>query len=367
MAEGIKIGTKNQYINEEEACRNLRANINTIIKQNNIKTKKEFAEATGLNEATFSNFMKGKNDKIPNIYPFFMEMSSKFGYSMEQLILTRISDIAPEPDYDVRDWNSITGLYQTYYYDTSCFEGREYLPDGKALRYGLLLIYKVENSDERKVVALFGLSRQQMTFHFNKISECCKTKSLFNTGTAYNYLKESIGDGHLYMGTVELLDEFFAIHLGFKNLDRASMLFYRPKGTGEQYVGGLGQVLSVSRGRNVTPCSQLLGLSRYEVTVSDEEVAQSLILNPPDIVVNKHEVMNLVNLLQNGFNDVGKRNDLEDMHLSNSLSADQKMILAVGVIKKLVMDIVCHNIFRINKLFGGNDNDFYHFIKSNRH
>lgn len=65
------------------------------------------------------------------------------------------------------------------------------------------------------------------------------------------------------------------------NTDKTILIFHRVDSNKPQYIGGIGTINSVSKGRERMPVVQFMGLSRYPLSMSIEEIHHCLLLNYP--------------------------------------------------------------------------------------
>ena len=94
---------------------------------------------------------------------------------------------------------------------------------------------------------------------------------------------KSYSSVHLYQGTVKITSGHVYLTLDYGEKDHAFIILHRPDGTGKYYIGGLGAMVSTSKGRTSFPCMQTLGVSRFNMDISEEEIARKLLLGYPSI------------------------------------------------------------------------------------
>lgn len=177
--------------------------------------------------------------------------------------------------------DKLCGLYCFYYYDTAAFKGRDNKEAKEALNSGLLLIYRNKANKEYACIAQFGMKVKEMREKFLTLGggKISTVTSLDNTAIKM----KSYSSVHLYQGTVKITSGHVYLTLDYGEKDHAFIILHRPDGTGKYYIGGLGAMVSTSKGRTSFPCMQTLGVSRFNMDISEEEIARKLLLGYPSI------------------------------------------------------------------------------------
>ncbi len=352
-----------KHIPEAEACEILRTNIITIMSLYHMPTVEALARMVGVDEDSVKDVLEPDNNRLPGIYPVISALSDFSGYTVDELLYSRVSPVRDV--YSMNRWaktkERIAGLYQIYYFDTSRFAGRDTEADSSAVCYGLLLLYDQGDSGGMKAAALMDLSREEMTEYFRKTREHSMADSEFHAEKAYEYIRENYSEESMFHGIVKIMSTVFAVHLAYRERECASMLFRRPDNPNERFIGSLGESLSVSGGRDLIPCAQVVGLSRYELTVSTEELARHLRIRQPDPVLDRAVLQDFVQFLRSKTSVHGKPEGQ-----AVALTQDEEMLILEGMIRKIVMDTVYRSLFRTMKVTGADDDEFCRFIGDNR-
>lgn len=63
--------------------------------------------------------------------------------------------------------------------------------------------------------------------------------------------------------------------------DKALIILHRVNSNKKEYIGGMGTINSVSKGREPMPTAQYIALSRYPISLSAEEIHHQLLLSHP--------------------------------------------------------------------------------------
>ena len=116
------------------------------------------------------------------------------------------------------------------------------------------------------------------------------------------------------------------------------------------YVGGLGTVNSISRGREHMPCVQYILISRYVLKIPDGQIYNLLALGMADVNV-KTESEQLYKLFQNlSLN-------------AENLTEYQKLKIFEDSLSNILLDLVDANMFRFAKVSGMEDDTYYSIIR----
>ena len=233
--------------NEKMASEFLPKNLMYIIK-NKYRSQKDFAEKMEIAPATLVKILK--SGQIPGIYPFFYNLEKETQYTLSEMLSTDIT-VSDEniftADVSREQADKLCGLYCFYYYDTAAFKGRDNKEAKEALNSGLLLIYRNRDSKEYVCIAEFGMKIKEM---HEKFLTCGggKITTVTSLDTIAAKMK-SYSSVHLYQGTVKITSGHVYLTLDYGDKDHAFVILHRPDGTGKYYIGGLGAMVSTSKGR----------------------------------------------------------------------------------------------------------------------
>jgi hypothetical protein len=170
-------------------------------------------------------------------------------------------------------------------------------------------------------------------------------------------------DDRFYDGTIAMTNSNLFITADSGSRDRITMVFHRPDMRSLQYIGGLCTSVSVSKGRASCPCMQIIGLSRYPITVAEEEIARRLLLGFPQI----YPPSALEDLTRSLQGLAASRNSEEKKEEGVfDLSEQNRRYILDGHISSIITGTVEHNLFRVVKISSRDDDDWYHFVKEFR-
>ena len=350
-------------VDEHEANKNLVRNINHIKSLYHIKTDRELAERIGVSPATIAGIRNDGN--IPTLFPFFMEIMNWTGYTLEELLNEDMSshgvridvDYTPEED----ELSRYLGLYFVYYFRTSAFKGREMHDDANALEYGLLGIYRNPNTKQVRCTALMGLKRKEAEARYDRCMEvkgnAVKPKKNFPV-----LLADFTREGLVYEGDIKLTHGhiFIACSSGIKDI--LSMIIHRPDSRKQRYIGGLGAAVSVSKGRDSCPCVQFVGMSRYKINASSEEIAKHIELGYPSIKPG-NELDQIIDQISNMIRAESEYTVADNSHRDTDMADRNRRYIISAHLTTIINSIVERNLFRVVKVSATDDDDFYHFVK----
>lgn len=345
--------------NEKMASEFLPKNLMYIIK-NKYQSQKDFAEKMEIAPATLVKILK--SGQIPGIYPFFYNLEKETQYTLSEILSTDIT-VSDEnifaADVSREQADKLCGLYCFYYYDTAAFKGRDNKEAKEALNSGLLLIYRNRDSKEYVCIAQFGMKVKEMR---EKFLNCGGGKVSIATSLDNIVAKmKSYSSVHLYQGTVKITSGHVYLTLDYGDKDHAFVVLHRPDGTGKYYIGGLGAMVSTSKGRTSFPCMQMLGVSRFNMDISEEEIARKLLLGYPSIKPGDkcEPLLKLVKQLYQ------KHSEYENVskNFETELSDVYRESLIQGEVTRLINSIVESNVFRTIKISYIDDDEWYHFVK----
>ena len=342
-------------LTEQTAQDNLRENMKYLMEKKNISTRKELAGMLGVSEASLSKILN--EGQIPGIFPFFVKAGEVFGYAVEELIgknLRVLEERVFSSSSGLREeWTAnYLGLFSVYHFKTTAFKGRELSDDAGALRAGVLVVVRnPENPVCHIAAGTFGLKKHVADALYDELKEC---KDSFGPEAAMELLRTRADTFHLYEGTAEVTASQVFYSLRFGDKDRVHMIFHFANGT-ESYLGGLGAMLSVGKGRFPQPCMQYIGMVRGSAPCAREEIAQNLLTHYPNIKAYK-EVRELTQLLIGLYDPM--RNEA-----GSALSDEEKEVMVLHYVDRLINETIERNLHRTVVVSAEDDSEFYHFLK----
>ena len=326
-----------------------RMNLDFLI-ENYYKTQSEFSQKMDISPGTVSNLLNGINE--PSVY-LLKKIKEIHNISIDQMLL---GDITKEDDqFYVKEINQskqciydkYVGFYHCFYFNTN-FKPKDITSSSHELKAGFLLLYKSEskpNYMKYYASALFGLNLEELdqyknfaTLPYDQVRQ--QFEQINNTGHTY-----------VYDGSFDLMEDVVYVDLVNTEKEQISIILNSPK-SNKTYIGGLGSILSMSRGGNSRPCSQLIGLSKGNVLVNEKEIADHLLLGDFEFPIeNGREV------LQKFFQFY------LDAKEGMQLEEEEKEILVLQNIKRVLEKSAKTQYLKIAYLDAASEKAWYRLIK----
>ena len=332
------------------------ANLKRLIAQNNI-TQKELANRLGVAAASMTDYCKGR--RIPTV-EFFVSLKNLYDISIDDFLTKSINPPASTlpADESSIDPNMMTtyhkycGLYFVYYFDTSKYKGKDTQLPKTSVLYGILFIYENPSSldvPEFSCAAILGIKERQDAALIKKTLESLRDPSR---------IVDRIGDKYphtAYYGDFELSQAHAFVNLSHANTDKALIIFHRVDNNKPNYTGGIGTVNSVSKGRERAPVVQFIGISRYPLSMSIEEIHHSLLLNYPTFKAEAETEEMIKNF---------KALYVDDEAAAQGFSEYQKSVIVRSTLERYIKKSLERNMFRYGKISERDDDEWYHSIKA---
>ncbi|MBO5884313.1 MAG: helix-turn-helix transcriptional regulator [Clostridia bacterium] len=312
----------------------------------NIYTQKDIAEKTGFSASSIANYLSGKSQ--PSAL-FLLQLKKHYKIDIDQFLTTEI---------DVSNFNSkpseasnkkYVGNYIVYYYNSSAYKGKVGSYNYDVLTFGIITVVDdIDFSSNKgiKSYGLFMLKRDQAEEYFNTLNsfegDVKKIAEFYSSFENYYW-------GNLEQNSAQL---FISLK---NNTDKCMIILNNPPST-KKYIGGLGTVNSISRGREHVPCIQYILLSRAMFTIPDGEIYNILSLGLTEINI-KNETNELINLIKKLY-----LNKTE-----SGLTEYQQRHIVEDSIKNIIFDTIDSNMFRFAKVSNVEDDNYYRLIKDAEH
>ncbi len=332
------------------------SNLKRLIAQNKT-TQKELADRLGVAAASMTDYCKGR--RIPNV-EFFVSLKNLYNISIDDFLTKSINPSAnalssrgPVMDeHMMTTYQKYCGIYFVYYFDTSKYKGRDTQPPKDSVIYGVLFIYENPSSldvPEFSCAAVLGINdREKVTVLKKSLEDLADpSKIIDHIGSQY--------PNTAYYGDFVLAQEHAFVSMTHVNTDKALLILHRVDNNKPDYTGGIGTINSVSKGRERAPVVQFMGVSRYPLALSIEEIHHCLLLNYPDFQAeNETEEMirNFKALWVDGEEAI------------QGFSEYQKSIVVKSTLERFIKKSLERNVFRYGKISARDDDEWYHAIKA---
>ena len=314
---------------------------NNLKKMANKYSQKFIAEKTGFSQSSINNYIS--KDSEPSIH-FLVQLKKSFGIDIDEFLFSDYEESAFE------DKSRYIGNYIVYYYNNSSYKGEIHNNLKNTMNYGVISVIK--KSELEKDVEVYG------SFYEDKESAIKTLKYVDN-----NFDYESVYNMHhskkkFYEGGIRTnLDNLFLSLYNSNKDDEVYFIFNNPPSV-EKYIGGLGTINSVSRGREHNPCVQFAIMSRKVINRPDGEIYNSLSLGFTNVDFDT-PVSELIELF--------KRLYVLNNDLSSNLTPEQKESIIENKLKYYFNEIVDANMFRFAKISNYEDDVVYKILKENNH
>ena len=331
------------------------SNLKRLISQNGT-TQKELADKLGVAAASMTDYCKGR--RVPNV-EFFVSLKNLYDISIDDFLTKSINPSAstlPTKESTI-DQNMLTtyqkycGTYFVYYFDTSKYKGRDTQPPKDSVFYGVLVIYENPSSldvPEYSCAAVLGIKdRDDVTL----------VKKTLDSMEEPSKIVDYIGNKYpntAYYGDFELSQEHAFISMSHANTDKALVIFHRVDNNKPNYTGGIGTINSVSKGRERAPVIQFMGISRYPLSLSIEEIHHCLLLNYPNFKAEAETDEMIQNF---------KALYVDTEQAKQGFSEYQKSIVVRSTLERYIKKSLERNMFRYGKISERDDDEWYHAIK----
>ena len=305
-------------------------NLNKLAKQ---YTQKYIADKTGFSQSSINNYLSKTSE--PSIQ-FLIALKDAFGISVDDFLFSNF-EVSETISYD-----RFIGHYFIYYYNNNSYKGEVHKNLFNTLNYGVLSIYKEKELDKSvKVNAIFTKER----------TDAIKLlKELKSTTKIYNIYK----DTDSYIGEISTNEQSIFIGLSNKNKGDESFIVLNNPPTKQEYIGGIGTVNSIARGREHNPCVQFIILSKKLIDVPDGELYD--ILKFDDYTVDMEDaIKDIIELF--------KRLYVEKNEISIELTDNQKQAIVRNKLEYHFNEILEANTFRFAKVSNKEDDAIYKLIK----
>lgn len=303
MAKGTKVKNEWDVIAESEIA-NVGQNIGKVIEAMGI-SQAQFAKSMNVAAGTLSSYISG------GAYPpldFIAKMcvvpdiQKAISFTADELLFETLEFNDGKPDADKKKSNlhsDILGNFFLYFYDQSSPDASGQIDSGRKLRYGIISIYEqVKKLGEIGVYAyaLFFKTVEEAEIHWKDLisidgadTHLDKLRMLYKSNNEHYTGEISFNGNHVF---IDLSSAFYR--------DKGLFILNAPeKKPNADYIGGLGNALSLSHGSARCPVAQKIIFSRVQLkNASEEEIAKHLSLTSGSVSVQE-ETDEIIGLFKN--------------------------------------------------------------------
>lgn len=344
---------------------NTSANLEIILKRSSW-TQKRLAGEMGVAQSMMVEYLRGS--RLPSLRSILRlvnstEIQKLIPFTIDQFLTGDIRDSDDRSDAAFA-WNQeesvhkdILGTYLLYLFDQKLYEVGS-VPRMRKLRYGVLSLYEVaRKSGGVKVLAFarfFKSEADALAFRgeLDRVDDAGQERRSAEIALYHSY-------DDSYAGSVMLIGNHIFVDL-FSSLynDKALIVLTAPdKKPGAEYIGGLGNVLSITHGAEHVPVSQKIILSRGALEASEEEITSHLLFGDVKIEIDG-EAKALLQLME-----LFCSSEEEDAYLGRVLDAADRHAILQQRLRQLInnyMGRTFNGLFLVSKQ---DDHACYQFLK----
>lgn len=300
-------------------------------------SQKKLAEKTGFSQSSINNYLK-KNSE-PSIQ-FLIALKNAFGISVDDFLFSSLNV------EESKSFDKYVGNYLIYYYNNDSYKGEVHANIKNTLNYGVISIFKEKELDKNvKISATFTKKRVEAVKLLKRLNIAQNSIEISNLYKDF---------GNIYDGNLDVNEQNIFIDLESKEHKDKTFIILNNPPTNANYIGGVGTVNSISRGREHNPCVQFIILSKRVLDIPDGELYNLLKFN--DYMVDLDDnIKDIVELF--------KRLYVSQNELSAELSETQKMAIIKNRIDLTLGNILESNAFRFAKISNREDDSVYRYIK----
>lgn len=314
-------------------------NMNSMFQENLRKltkqyTQKYIADKTGFSQSSINNYLS-KNSE-PSIQ-FLIALKDAFGISVDDFLFDDFK-IGERESYD-----RYLGNYLIYYYNNDSYKGEVHTNLKNTLNYGVLSIYKYSSLGQSvSVNSVFTKERTEAVKLLKRLNSTSDVASVYNEMA------------NCYVGNISTSEQSIFIDLENKDNGDKSLVILNNPPTKQVYIGGVGTVNSIARGREHNPCIQFAIVSKKLIDVPDGELYD--LLKFDDFTIN-------MDFAIKDIIDLFKRLYVEKNEISFELTDNQKQAIIRNKLEYHFNEILEANLFRFAKVSNKEDDAIYKLIR----
>lgn len=354
-------GTDNQIIAQKSASflPIIAANLDKLLETKKISAK-ELHLQTGYSEAAISKYRTGK--QTPSV-EFLLELKKLYDISIDDFLsknITKGDFYSQMPQSAVEQaeetlYLKFCGTYLVYYLNSSNYKGRDQNSPEDALLYGVLSISADKtalNKPHYNCIAVLGIKERAVATDLKWIIDKMGSYSDIERYISINRTEEL--SKKTYYGNFELSAEHAFITLAHDRKDKALVILHRVNSNKKEYIGGMGTINSVSKGREPTPTAQYIALTRYPISLSAEEIHHQLLLGHPTYKADDN-AKELIALFKKTYM-------MPDPDGEIHTELEKELIIKVNL-ERYVKNSLINNMFRYAKISERDDGSWYDLLK----
>lgn len=300
-------------------------------------TQRDIADKTGFSQSSINNYISGVNE--PSMQ-FLVALKDAFGINIDSFLF---EDFVQDEEVSI---DRFVGNYIFYYYNNTSYKGEVHTNLKNTLNYGVISIFKEKTLDNK--VLVYATYLKERADASKLLKSLNSTKDDQKVAEIFSQMK------YLYKGKLNVNEQIISIELKGKDIEDYSYILLNNPPTKTKYVGGIGTVNTVTKGREHNPCVQYIIISDREIERPDGELYDYLKLNDYKIKLDE-AIDDIVSLF--------KRLYVENNEISKELSENQKQAIIQNKLEYHFYDILESNVFRFAKVSNKEDDAIYNIIR----
>jgi len=299
-------------------------------------TQKYIADCTGFSQSSINNYLTKSSE--PSIQ-FLIALKNAFGICIDDFLFAEINQ------QEEISQDRFVGNYIVYYYNNNSYKGEVHNNLANTLSYGVISVVK-ENKMDKKVIVYGSFMKDK--------SEAVKMLKRLNSLNGAEIVNSYVESNNYYKGGIKTTEQSIFLDLFNKFIgDQCYVILNNPPSK-SNYIGGVGTINTVARGREHNPCVQFLLISKRLVDKPDGEIYECLKFEDINVNLDK-AVKELIDLF--------KRLYVEKNELASNLTENQKSAIVQNKLEYYFNDILEANVFRFAKISNREDDLVYKLIK----
>lgn len=300
-------------------------------------SQKYIADKTNFSQSSINNYLSKSSE--PSIQ-FLIALKDAFGMNVDDFLFSEFK-LEVQRSYD-----KYIGNYIIYYYNNDSYKGEVNTNLKNTLNYGVLSVFKEREFDKEVIVLA--------TFMKDRIKAIKTLKSCNLAKSSMNIVEIFSQTGNVYKGNISMSEQSIFFELKNKeNSDQSYIILNNPP-TKSNYIGGVGTVNSISRGREHNPCIQFIILSKKLLDVPDGKLYDCLKFDDYNVNLND-SIKDVIDLF--------KRLYVEKNEMSVELTDNQKQAIVRNKLEYHLSEVLEANSFRFAKISNKEDDAIYKLIK----
>lgn len=329
------------------------------------KNQKVFSAEAKISTPTLSSY---ENGSTPPSLEFLLYLKTTYHISIDDFtgrsmsILDFSKTLSAQPDFSNHSINihRYTGTYYLYYFGTGKKGDAHSESAENLLHQGIITLYcdTARQNNSLRAISCFNLKENTVDRLFHEIWAISQKQNIKETERINEIINKytSQSSSNIYTGNVLFSPNNLFIQLDHSNRDHGLLILRNPLSEQKKYIGGIGCINSVSKGYSFDPCMQCIGLSRYVLDVSAEDIFKELLIHSTNFDI-RTETLELISLFKKLY-----------LEMDNAFlfSEEQKSWFIQSTLEKCIEKTINCNLFLTEKVSDSRDDAWYHFIKKYR-